>query len=256
MHRTALAVALVALVSACESKPTDGAPSAKPSGSQATPAKPSAKPSAAAASAAPSASAAPAASASGEAAAPGEPKKLDTGEAFLKLWKLPDGAAAQPLTGMEGWSFTGPKDVKWPGRGDKTAWGAVTVGGKSMAVLVASPEQDEGDQCFPMAEAKKKLGGGDVGGAKVLSEQTFEVPPSEKGDKTTTWGEEIELIVWEKVEGQRGFYAHKMFDHGDDSTHICCASGASGDAKELKGLVDAAATEPMIAVCMSTTFTF
>ena len=167
--------------------------------------------------------------------------------------KLPEGWSAAKVPGNEDFGYSGPKDVKWPSAKNidrKTKWAEVSFGSGKMALLMASPEQDQGEQCQSSADMKAK-----IGTAKVITEATYEVPPLEKGGKTTTWGATIELLVFEK-DGKRGFYAHKVFDHGDDTTHVCCTGGPASGAKDLATLDDAAKVDAMAAVCMSITYTF
>ncbi len=167
--------------------------------------------------------------------------------------KLPEGSSAAKIPGEEDFGYSGPMDVKWPSAkliGGKTSWAEVSFGSGKMALLMASPEQDQGEQCKSSADMKAK-----IGTAKVITEATYEVPPLEKGGKTTTWGATIELLVFEK-DGKRGFYAHKVFDHGDDTTHVCCTGGPASGAKDLATLDDAAKVDAMAAVCMSITYTF
>jgi hypothetical protein len=117
-------------------------------------------------------------------------------------------------------------------------------------MLLANHEQDEGEKCMKLADAKAKLAG-----AKIVRELTLTSAPEESGGKNTDYGETIELVVFER-DGKQGFYAHKEFNHGDDSTHVCCAAGAPGDAKELSGTADAADVDALSAVCLSMSFSF
>jgi hypothetical protein len=217
--------------------------SAKPAGT----AKPSTS---AGASAKPST--APSAAASSAPAAEGEDLK---GEDFLKLLKLPEGSKAQKVPGMEGFGFLGPADTKLTdvGAGRPKKWGTTTFGGMTMATLLVNHEQDEGEKCMKLADAKAKLGG-----AKIIKEQSFSVPvgDKDKDEKYTDYGDEAaELLVFER-DGKQGFYVHKSFDHGDDATRICCTAGSAADAKDLKGTADAAQIDAMSAVCLSWTFKF
>lgn len=201
-------------------------------------------------------SAAPAAIAGSAAAPAAAVQKFASGSEFLAAMKLPASSSTQkaPGLGRELFGFSGPKGTRWhlPTGGDpyKTQWASLSLGGDTMAILLASPEQDQGDQCPKLTDIKAR-----VGDAKILKQATYEVPSLEKGDKTTTWGETIELLVFER-DGRQGFYAHKIFDHGDDSTHVCCTAGAPSGAKDLKNVVEPSKVDGMIGVCMSVTFTF
>ena len=226
------------------------ASSAKPAGSGSAKAASSAGASSAAAPGGTTTAAASAAASA--AAAPAAAAEL-TGEAFLKLLKLPEGSKAQSVPGMEGFGFLGPADTKLAdvGAGRPKKWGTTSFGGMTMATLLVNHEQDEGEKCMKLADAKTKLGS-----AKIVKEQTFTVPVVEKDGKYTDYGDEAaELIIFER-DGKQGFYAHKVFDHGDDATRICCTAGAAADAKELKGSADAAQIEAMSAVCLSWSFKF
>ena len=226
------------------------ASSAKPAGSGSAKAASSAGASSAAAPGGTTTAAASAAASA--AAAPAAGAEL-TGEAFLKLLKLPEGSKAQSVPGMEGFGFLGPADTKLAdvGAGRPKKWGTTSFGGMTMATLLVNHEQDEGEKCMKLADAKTKLGS-----AKIVKEQTFTVPVVEKDGKYTDYGDEAsELIIFER-DGKQGFYAHKVFDHGDDATRICCTAGAAADAKELKGSADAAQIEAMSAVCLSWSFKF
>ena len=226
------------------------ASSAKPAGSGSAKAASSAGASSAAAPGTTTTAAASAAASA--AAAPAAGAEL-TGEAFLKLLKLPEGSKAQSVPGMEGFGFLGPADTKLAdvGAGRPKKWGTTTFGGMTMATLLVNHEQDDGEKCMKLADAKTKLGS-----AKIVKEQTFTVPVVEKDGKYTDFGDEAaELLIFER-DGKQGFYAHKVFDHGDDATRICCTAGAAADAKELKGSADAAQIEAMSAVCLSWSFKF
>lgn len=230
--------------SASSASAAKDAGSAKPAASAKSSAAASAKPSAAPSAAASSAPAdIPPAS--------GEELK---GDAFIKLLKLPEGSKAQSVAGMEGFGFLGPADTKLAGvgAGATKKWGTTTFGGMTMATLLVNHEQDTGgDKCMKLDEAKAKLAG-----AKIVKEQTFKIPVEEKDGKYTDYGDEAaELVVFER-DGKQGFYAHKVFDHGDDATRICCTAGAAADAKDLKGTADAAQIDAMSAVCLSWTFKF
>jgi hypothetical protein len=225
------------------------ASSAKPAGSGS--AKPASSAGASSA-AAPAATTAAASAVPSAASAPAAGEDL-TGEAFLKLLKLPEGSKAQSVPGMEGFGFLGPADTKLAdvGAGRPKKWGTTSFGGMTMATLLVNHEQDEGEKCMKLADAKAKLGS-----AKIVKEQTFSIPVVEKDGKYTDYGDEAaELLVFER-DGKQGFYAHKVFDHGDDATRICCTAGAAADAKELKGSADAAQIEAMSAVCLSWSFKF
>lgn len=256
--KTALLAPLFLLaLSACGDKATpDGAASgsakaatsgsAKAATSGAASSNAASKPTAAA-------SGAPSAAASSDPAAEsGAAKEFASGDEFLKSLKLPAGAAEQKVAGMEGFVFLGPKDAKLAStrNGGKTKWGSLTFGGDSVAALLASPEQDEGAQCFKLDDAKKKLGD-----AKIITEARFAVPLTEKGENHKDWGDDNELLVFEK-DGKRGFYVHKTFDHGDDSTHFCCAAGKPEEAADLKGTMDAAKIDAATSVCLTMTFNF
>ena len=226
------------------------ASSAKPAGSGSAKAASSAGASSAAAPGTTTTAAASAAASA--AAAPAAGAEL-TGEAFLKLLKLPEGSKAQSVPGMEGFSFLGPADTKLAdvGAGRPKKWGTTSFGGMTMATLLVNHEQDEGEKCMKLADAKTKLGS-----AKIVKEQTFTVPVVEKDGKYTDFGDEAaELLIFER-EGKQGFYAHKVFDHGDDATRICCTAGAAADAKDLKGSAEPAQIEAMSAVCLSWSFKF
>lgn len=226
------------------------ASSAKPAGSGSAKAASSAGASSAAAPG--TTTTAAASGAASAAAAPAAGAEL-TGEAFLKLLKLPEGSKAQSVPGMEGFGFLGPADTKLAdvGAGRPKKWGTTSFGGMTMATLLVNHEQDEGEKCMKLADAKTKLGS-----AKIVKEQTFTVPVVEKDGKYTDFGDEAaELLIFER-DGKQGFYAHKVFDHGDDATRICCTAGAAADAKELKGSADAAQIEAMSAVCLSWSFKF
>lgn len=240
---------LALALAACGDKATPDASatsSAKASGSGASSASAAAKP---ATSASPGASAATSAA---PAAPAGAAQEFKTGDEFLKSLKLPTGVADSKVPGMEGFVFQGPKDAKLSltRDGNKTKWGTLSFGGSSVAALLASPEQDEGAQCLKLADAKKKLDG-----AKIVREASFSVPLTEKGEAHRDWGDESELVVFER-DGKQGFYVHKMFDHGDDSTHFCCAAGKPEEAADLKGSVEADKIDALSSVCLSMTFNF
>ncbi len=172
---------------------------------------------------------------------------------LTKLLKLPEGSAQQKVAGMEGFNFMGPKDTKLAdvGAGGRTKkWGTTSFGGMTMATLLANHEQDEGEKCMKLADAKAKLQG-----AKIVREASHTSEPEKKGETYVDWGEKLELVVFER-DGKQGFYAHKEFNHGDDSTHVCCTAGSAADAKDLKGTADPAQIDQMSSVCWSWTFSF
>ncbi len=244
-HASKLCAALCclsALAVGCGDKAApEGASSASPAKSSAAAAG-SAK---VAASASAAATAAPAAAEAGS--------KEVTGKALLEQLKLPADSSEHKVPDMEGFAFRGPKDAKLSlgsPMDRKKKWGTVSAGGKSAAMLLANHEQDEGEKCMKLADAKAKLAG-----AKIVRELTLTSAPEESGGKNTDHGETIELVVFER-DGKQGFYAHKEFNHGDDSTHVCCAAGAPADAKELKGTADPADVDALSAVCLSMTFSF
>jgi hypothetical protein len=223
---------------------TKEAGSSKPTSSSAAKLSPSSAP---ATSAAPTTSAPPSAS-----AAAAEPKELST-DAFLKLLKLPVDSKPQTVPGMEGFGFLAPAGTKLTdvGAGRPKKWGTTTFGGMTMATLLVNHEQDDGEKCMKLADAKAKLGS-----AKILREEKFQIPVEEKDGKYTDYGDEAaELLVFER-DGKQGFYAHKVFDHGDDATRICCTAGPAADAKTLAGTAEPDQIEAMSAVCLSWTFKF
>jgi len=241
-----LAVAFAFSLAACG----EGAKPASSGASAASPAKSSAPSKSSAA-----ASSAPAPSAPPSAAAPsGEKQEVASGDDFMKLLQLPQGSSVQKVPGMEGFSFSGPKDTKLTKVGADTdrkkVWGTIAFGGQSMAALLANHEQDDGEKCMKLADVKTKLAG-----AKIVREASYSVPVAEKEGKNTDYGEDIEVVVFER-DGKQGFWVHKEFNHGDDSTHICCTAGNPSDAKELKGSVDAAQVDALSSVCLSMTFQF
>ncbi len=232
-------------VAGCDNAPAPGASSASAAAKSSAPAA-SAKPSAAA-----SAKAAPTASAAASAAAGAEPKEI-TPEDLAKLLKLPDGAKKQKVPGLEGFEVSAPDGVKIAvaGANREKKWGTLTSGANKGAILIANHEQDDGEKCMKLADAKAKLAG-----AKIVKELAHTSQPKEAGGKNTDWGEAIELVVFER-DGKQGFYAHKEFNHGDDSTHVCCAAGAPGDVAELKGVGEPAQNDALSSICLSMTFTF
>lgn len=234
----AAVLALTAVLAAC------GDDKAAPTATSASAAKSAAPAKTVAASASAAAPAAPA-------AAPGEKSEV-TGKALLEQLKLPAGSTEHKVPNMEGFAFRGPADAKLSlgGAGRSKAWGTVSAGGKSAALLLANHEQDEGEKCMKLADAKAKLAG-----AKIVRELSLTSSPEESGGKNTDHGETIELVVFER-DGKQGFYAHKEFNHGDDSTHVCCAAGAPADAKGLTGTADAADVDALSSVCLSMTFSF
>jgi hypothetical protein len=234
------ALSLVACGDAAKPAAGSGSAAAKSSAPAAS-AKPAASASAAAA---PPSSAAPA----GDAAEPAEIKPDD----LLKQLKLPDGSSPQKVPDLEGFMFIAPKGAKLAvsRTGRVMKWGTLSVGSQSGAILIANHEQDDGEKCLKLADAKKKLGG-----AKIVRELNLTSEPKQVGEKYTDYGEHIELVVYER-DGKRGFYAHKEFNHGDDSTHVCCAAGGTGDVAELKGTAEAADVDALSSVCLSMTFEF
>lgn len=239
------AVVLSSLV-ACDDKTTPAGSATAAATTKPASSVSSAKPTATATATATAAASASAAPAAGE-------KKEISAEDLQKLFKAPEGSTSQKVAGMDGFLFNGPKDVKLAGVGTpgKKKWGTTTFGGLTMATLLVNHEQDEGEKCMKLADAKTK-----IGDAKIVKESLYTVPVVDKAGKHADFGDEAaELLVFEK-DGKQGFYAHKVFDHGDDATHVCCTAGAAADAPALKGTAEAEKIDQMAGVCMSWSFNF
>jgi hypothetical protein len=124
---------------------------------------------------------------------------------------------------------------------------AIEGDGASLAYTSHNPSGDDGPGCPKLADMKAK-----IGGAKILHELSGS---SETSDDNVTLGDQIELLMFEK-DGKVGFYAVKVFDHGDDATSYCAAPGSPAGAKNLTTLYDKEKAELLAATFMSLHFKF
>ena len=173
--------------------------------------------------------------------------------AEVKALPLPAGASKKkdPQLGSDLFSFDLPpgyaikqKKSRVMMAGAPKRWVAVVGDGVSFAYTSHNPSGDDGPGCPKVADMKAK-----VKGAKILLDKTYK---TEMKDDVSV-GDEVAIFIWEK-DGKTGFYATKMFDHGDDATTYCAATGTANDAKNLTVTYDKAKTEELAAVFMTLKF--
>lgn len=173
--------------------------------------------------------------------------------AEVKALALPAGAEKKndPQLGSDLFSFEIPKGYAFTQKksamamaGAPKSWVAVEGDGVSFAFMSHNPSGDDGPGCPKVDEMKAK-----VSGAKILLDKSFK---TEMKDDVSV-GDEVNIFIFEK-DGKTGFYATKMFDHGDDATTYCAATGTADDAKALTATYDKAKTEALAAIFMSLKF--
>jgi hypothetical protein len=128
----------------------------------------------------------------------------------------------------------------------KKKWRVLEGNGVKMSVYSFNPSGDDGDDCPKMDAMKKK-----VKDPKVLVDESF----STETKDNVSYGDEVKLFVFEKG-GKFGFYARKMFDHGDDATTYCAAAGDAAEAQAMTGRVGKQQAEELAAMFMSLKFSF
>lgn len=162
--------------------------------------------------------------------------------------KLPE--ARETLKGsLDLFSFEVAKGMTWgPERmGSPTkSWRELSGGDLTMSLLDHNPSGDSGPGCPSMDDMKKK-----VTGATTVHDLSF----STETHDDVSYGDEVKLWMFEK-DGKFGFYAVKVFDHGDDATTWCAAPGKRDAAPNLATLVDRSAADQLLAIFASLKFSF
>lgn len=229
------------LLAACDEQKTETKPVAEPAKSVAAKAKPSAEP-------------APAKSAEGD-TQPAKAQDDSAVPAEIKALALPAGAEKKkdPQLGSDLFSFSMPKGYAFKQKqssvmmaGTPKAWVAIEGDGASFAYTSHNPSGDDGPGCPSIDDMKAK-----VKGATMLLDKSF----TTELEGNSSIGDEVKIFIFER-DGKTGFYATKMFDHGDDATTYCAATGTADDAKDLSATFDRAKTEALAAIFMTLTFSF
>jgi hypothetical protein len=102
------------------------------------------------------------------------------------------------------------------GGGDVGSTHAIEGTAAPVAAYDHNPAGDSGEDCPTLDAAKTS-----VGDAEIVAEHRFAAMWEGEGP---AYGDEMGLILFESGD-QAGFFVRKRFDHGDDYTDFCVASG-------------------------------